>query len=45
MHDLILFIHKEQFERIQQEVDGKDLSVIFDGTTHLWEALAFFCKF
>ena len=39
MHDLIPFIHKQEFERIQGEISGKDVSVVFDGTTRLGEAL------
>ena len=40
MHDLIPFIHKQEFEKIREEINGKDISVIFDGTTCLGEALA-----
>ena len=40
MHDLIPFIHNQEFESIREEINGKDVSVIFDGTTHLGEALA-----
>ena len=40
MHDLIPFIHKQEFETIREEIDVKNISVIVDGTTHLGEALA-----
>ena len=40
MHDLIPFIYKQEFERIQGEISDKDVSVVFDGTTRLGEALA-----
>jgi len=45
MHDLIPFIHKQEFERIQGEINGKDISVVFDGTTRLWEALAIVIRY
>ena len=45
IHDLIPFIHKEEFEKIQQEINGKDVSVIFDGTTRLGEALAIVIRY
>ena len=45
MHDLIPFIHKEEFEKLQQEINGKDVSVIFDGTTRLGEALAIVIRY
>ena len=40
IHDLIPFIHNQEFENIHEEINGKDVSVIFDGTTRLGEALA-----
>ena len=39
MHDLIPFIHNQEFESIRTEINGKDVSVNFDGTT-LGKALA-----
>ena len=45
MHDLIPFIHKQEFERIQGEISGKDVSVVFDGTTRLGEALAIVVRY
>ena len=39
MYDLIPFIQKHEFDIIFNELKGKDLSVIFDGTTRLGEAL------
>ena len=45
MHDLIPFIHKQEFERIREEINGKDVSVIFDGTTRLGEALAIVIRY
>ena len=35
MHNLIPFIHKQEFERIQEDISGKDVLVVFDGTTCL----------
>ena len=40
MHDLIPFVANDEQKRIRQEIGGKDVSVIFDGTTRLGEALA-----
>ena len=40
MSDLIPFILKEEQERIKAEISGRPVSVIFDGTTRLGEALA-----
>ena len=40
MHDLIPFIHKQELEKIQEEISGKYVSVVFDGTTRLGKALA-----
>ena len=39
MFDLITFIHKRESDFISEEIKGKDLSVVFDGTTRLGEAL------
>ena len=40
MHDLIAFVAKEEHNCIKQEIVGRDVTVIFDGTTRLGEALA-----
>jgi hypothetical protein len=40
MHDLIPFVADDEQKRTKQEIEGKDVSVIFDGTTRLGEALA-----
>ena len=40
MYDIIPFIRKREFNIISEEMKGKDLSLIFDGTTWLGEALA-----
>ena len=45
MHDLISFIHNQEFESIREEINGKDVSVIFDGTTRLGEALAIVTRY
>lgn len=44
MHDHIPFILKEE-GHIQQEINGKYLSVIFDGTSRLGEALVVILRF
>ena len=40
MFDLIPFVLKEEEARVHKEMTGKYLSGIFDGTSHLGEALA-----
>ena len=45
MYDLIPFIQKRESNIISEEIKGKDLSVIFDGTTRLGEALAIVIRF
>ena len=45
MFDLVPFILKEEETRIKNEVTGKHLSVIFDGTSRLGEALAVIVRF
>ena len=45
MYDLIPFIQKRESNIISEEIKGKDLSVIFDGTTWLGEALAIVIHF
>ena len=39
MSDIVLFIFSQEQARIKEEINGKDLSVIFDGTTRLGEAM------
>jgi hypothetical protein len=45
LSDLIPFIHQEEIHRIQQEIAGRKVSVIFDGTSRLGEALAIIVRF
>ena len=40
MLDLIPFVLKEEQQCVKQEIDSKCVSVIFDGTSRLGEALA-----
>ena len=40
VHDYVPFILKEEESRICSEIDGQQLSVIFDGTSRLGEALS-----
>lgn len=40
IHDYILFILSEEESRIRSEITGQNISVIYDGTSHLGEALA-----
>ena len=45
MFDLIPFIQKCETGAISEEIKGMDVSVIFDGTTHLGEALAIVLRY
>ena len=45
MSDLVPFILKEEEAHIRDEITGKYLSVIFDGTSRLGEALAVIVRF
>ena len=40
MRDLIPFIRSEEQRQTMEELRGRDVSVIFDGTTHVAEAMA-----
>ena len=45
MSDLIPFIHTEEQKKIKAELQGKKVSVIFDGRTRLGEALVVVLRF
>lgn len=45
MNDYIPFIVEEEVTRIRGEISGKDISIIFDGTTRLGEAMAIVVRF
>ena len=45
LYELIPFIHKQEQSSIQNQIRGKNISVIFDGTTHICEALAIIIRF
>ena len=45
MFDLVPFILKREEEQICEEIAGKHLSVIFDGTSRLGEAMAIVVRF
>ena len=45
MFDLIPFIQKREIGTISEEIKGMDVSVIFDGTTRLGEALAIVLRY
>ena len=36
---LIPFIHKTEMEKIRRAINGKPTTIIFDGTTHVCEAM------
>ena len=45
MHDYIPFILNEEESHIRSEIEGQNVSVIFDGTSRLGEALAIILRF
>ena len=45
MSDLILFILTEEMKCIRDEIDGKPVSIVFDGTSRLGEALVIVMRF
>ena len=45
MFNLVPFILKEEEDCLKQELQGKQVGVIFDGTTRLGEALAIILHF
>ena len=45
LSDLIPFIREQEVAQIRQEIAGRKLSVIFDGTTRLREALVIVLQF
>ena len=45
LYSLIPFIHQQEQASIQNEISEKNVSVIFDGTTHVCEALAIILRF
>ena len=45
MSDIIPFISSQEQVRIKKEIGGKDLSVIFDGTTRMGEAMGIVVRY
>ena len=45
MFDIIPFVHSQEQQKIHKELSEKCVSVIFDGTTRLGEALAIVLRF
>lgn len=45
MYDYVPFVLKQEEDSIRTELSGKDVSVIFDGTSRLGEALAIILRF
>ena len=45
MSDLIPFAHQEEQRRVKAEIQGQKVSVIFDGTSRIGEAMAIILRF
>ena len=45
MMDIVPFVLKEEEAAIKEEISGKDLGVIFDGTTRFSEAIVIVLRY
>ena len=45
MSDFIPFIHQQEQKKVKNELEGRKVSVIFDGTTRLGEAMVIIIRF
>ena len=45
LSDLISFVHHQAVQKISKEIEGKKVSVIFDGTIRMGEAMAILVRF
>ena len=45
LSDLIPFINQEEVNRVKEEISGKQVALIFDGTTHVAEALVIVLRY
>ena len=45
MSNMIPFFWKEEQKRIKNEIEGRDLSIVFDGTTRLGEAVVILVRY
>ena len=45
LSEMIPFIRQQEQERLRDEIAGKSISVVFDGTTHVCEALVLVIRF
>ena len=45
LSDLIPFVHQREIENISNEIEGNNVSVIFDGTTRMGQAMAIIVRF
>ena len=43
--DLLPFILQNELDHIKREINGRYVSVIFDGTTHVYEAMVVVLRF
>ena len=40
LSDLIPFVLQNERDKLKKEIEGRDVSIVFDGTTHMGEAMA-----
>ena len=45
LSQLVPFIHQQEQISVKNEIDQQEISIIFDGTTHVCEALVILVRF
>lgn len=45
LSDVITFVLQNEREQLKQEIEGRDISIVFDGTTRMGEAMAVVLRF
>ena len=45
LHDYIPFVQQQEQKSVKDQINGRQVSVIFDGTTHVCEALVIVLRF
>ena len=43
--EMIPVIHREEEEKLHREISGRNVSIVFDGTTHVCEAMVIVVRF
>ena len=43
--EMIPVVHQEKEEKVQREISGRNVSIVFDGMTHVCEAMVIVVRF